>query len=138
MKLRAGVFVTIGKDNKTRGCWGTIDPTTGNISEEIIENTVKAISYDYRFNPVKKYELPDIKFFISIIGELEPIETIREFKPSIHGLFVISGDKNGVVLPGEVKTAQWGLQQCINKAGIKKGRNFRMFRFRTVVFKPIE
>lgn len=138
LKLRSGVFVTITKNNKTRGCWGTIAPTNADITGEIIENTIKALVHDYRFKPVNSYELPDLRFFISIVGSLTPVESIAEVNPSIHGLLVISSKHNGVLLPKEAKIANWQLKQCLNKAGIKKGQSFRMFIFKTVVFCPIK
>jgi len=138
LKLRTGIFVTITKDNRTRGCWGTIEPNNTDIASEIIDNTIKALVHDYRFKPVSTYELPYLNFFISIVGELRPVESIAEVNPSIHGLLVISGKHNGALLPKEAKTTGWQLKQCLNKAGIKKGESYRMFVFKTVVFGPVK
>ena len=46
-----GIFVTIEKHNKLRGCIGTFD-LSGNIYQKIIDYTYKAGFEDSRFKPI--------------------------------------------------------------------------------------
>ena len=59
-KKRAGVFVSLKKDGRLRGCIGTIEPTRSSIGDEIIRNAVSAGTGDPRFSPVTKSELKSL------------------------------------------------------------------------------
>ena len=54
IRERAGVFVSLHKHGKLRGCIGTITPVCKNIAKEIIQNAVNAGIRDPRFNRVQK------------------------------------------------------------------------------------
>jgi len=85
---KAGVFVTIEKEGKLRGCIGTYLPTEENIAKEIIRNAVVAATEDYRFGPVKKEELPFLSYTIYILNEPELIKDIKELDPKKYGIIV--------------------------------------------------
>ncbi len=85
---RAGVFVTIEQDKKLRGCIGTYLPTKINIVEEIINNAIAAATEDYRFEPIKKEELPYLSYTVYILSEPELIENINELNPKKFGIIV--------------------------------------------------
>ena len=51
MKQQGGVFVSIKKKGRLRGCIGTIEPRQTNVAEEVIENAVSAATRDPRFPP---------------------------------------------------------------------------------------
>lgn len=129
---RAGVFVTINKDGKSRGCWGTIEPMHKDITREIIENAIGAATSDLRQKPLQPHELSQVTFCISIMGPLRPVERISELAPERLGLLVRNGSREGILLPGEAKTAGWQLAECKRKAGLPTDAPVRMYVFRTV------
>ena len=57
LSQRVGVFVSLHKDGRLRGCIGTIGPTQRCVAEEIIDNAVSASTKDPRFEPVRADEL---------------------------------------------------------------------------------
>ncbi|HZK02158.1 MAG TPA: AmmeMemoRadiSam system protein B, partial [Anaerovoracaceae bacterium] len=59
-KHKAGVFVTLKKEGRLRGCIGTISPVEDGIASEIIRNAVSAGTGDPRFDPVSKEELKEL------------------------------------------------------------------------------
>src|SRR5699024_6273807 len=62
LEKKAGVFVSLKKDGRLRGCIGTIAPTTGSVAEEIIQNAVSAAVSDRRFPEVAYEELPYLEY----------------------------------------------------------------------------
>ncbi len=85
---RAGVFVTIEKDNELRGCIGTCLPSRPTIAQEIIRNAVAAATKDSRFDPVEDEELPYLSYIVYILGDPEPIEETEELDPKKFGVIV--------------------------------------------------
>lgn len=78
LRQRAGTFVTITKKGKLRGCIGTYLPTKINIAQELIYNAIAAATEDYRFNPIKEDELPELSYTVYI---LSTPQLVKEIKP---------------------------------------------------------
>jgi len=87
-KERAGVFVTIKKDNELRGCIGTYLPTRPTIAQEIIRNAIAAANEDHRFGSIKEEELPALSYEVYILSEPEPVEDIKTLDPKTFGIIV--------------------------------------------------
>lgn len=138
LKKRAGIFVTITKNNNPRGCMGTIEPAQPNAAREIIASALGAAFSDSRRKPLQPHELSEVRFHVSIIGPLNPVAGISDLAPERLGLLVRSGSQAGILLPGEAKTASWQIRECKRKAGIPANMNVRMFVFRTVVLEEGE
>ncbi|TFG35591.1 MAG: AmmeMemoRadiSam system protein A [Parcubacteria group bacterium] len=137
LNRKAGVFVTILKDENLRGCIGTHSPTKKNIAEEIISSAVAAASEDYRFGPIKEEELPRLSYEVYILDEPEPIKDIKELDPKKFGIVVkaiplsfptgidvaFSGHlrlKSGLLLPDldGIDTVEQQISIACQKAGI--------------------
>lgn len=85
---KAGVFVTIEKDGKLRGCIGTYLPTKENIAEEIIYNAIATASEDYRFGPIQKEELASLTYIVYTLSKPELVKDIKELDPKKYGIIV--------------------------------------------------
>lgn len=131
-KRRSGIFVTILKNGKPRGCMGTIEPVQPDITKEIIVNAAKAAASDLRQKPLQPHELSKVTFCVAVIGPLKPVRGIGDLAPDKLGLLVRSGSQSGILLPGEAKTASWQIKECKRKAGLKENTPVRMYVFRTV------
>ncbi|SCL86751.1 AmmeMemoRadiSam system protein A [Sporanaerobacter sp. PP17-6a] len=131
---RAGVFVTIKKDNLLRGCIGTIDPEESSIAGEIIRNAVSAGTKDPRFNPVRKDELKDIVYSVDVLGKAEIIKSIDELDIKEYGVIVSKGFKMGLLLPDieGVDTPEDQVSIAMQKAGIKDIKGCTLERFQVV------
>ncbi len=136
LKVPGGAFVTITLDGKTRGCWGTVHPQRPFLAQEIAVAAVKALTVDTRHRPISRHEWPKLEFYVSLVGPLEPVSNAASIRPKYDGLFVTSGSRGGVLLPGEAKTARWQVAECRRKAGLKPDEPAMLFRFPTVVYGP--
>jgi len=136
MKRPSGVFVTIIKGKKVVGCMGTIHPGEKNLAHEIIRSSILAATADPWHSPISVGELPDLKYIISIPGNMKRVRSSAELNPATLGLLVRRGNRSALLLPGEALTAEWQIYECKRKAGIPQNERVDMFVFETVVFGP--
>ncbi|MDK2973506.1 MAG: hypothetical protein PWP23_3261 [Candidatus Sumerlaeota bacterium] len=129
----AGVFVTIRTiKGELRGCIGTLEANYPTIVEETIDRAAAAAFRDPRFDPVRKEELPNLLFEVSVLHPAEPVESEDELDPARYGV-IVSGNhgRRAVMLPGidQLDTAAKQLEATRRKAGIPEGEAVRIERF---------
>ena len=131
---KAGVFVSLKKDGKLRGCIGTIEATQDCIADEIIHNAVSAGVRDPRFEPVTKDELEDLVYSVDVLGEAEPVASAKELDAKRYGVIMTSGARCGLLLPNlsGVDTPEQQIEIARQKAGIPKGESYSLQRFEVV------
>ena len=96
---RAGVFVSIHKDGKLRGCIGTFLPTRDCIAQEIISNAVSAAVRDPRFDPIRPEELKWLEINVDVLSAPEEISSRGDLDVKRYGVIVSSGSRRGLLLP---------------------------------------
>ena len=131
---RAGVFVSIHKNDQLRGCIGTISPSTDDIANEIIQNAISAGLSDSRFNPVSEEELPFLVYKVDILSQAEPISGPEQLDVKRYGVIVTSGNKRGLLLPNldGIDTVEEQLDIAKRKAGINPGESIELERFEVI------
>jgi len=134
LKKQAGVFVSIQKNNRLRGCVGTIAPTTPNIAHEIIQNAISAGLSDNRFAPVSNDELPYLIYKVDVLSEPEPISGPEQLDVKRYGVIITSGVKRGLLLPNldGVDTVDEQIAIARKKANISDSENYSMERFEVI------
>jgi len=134
LEKRAGVFVTLKKNDNLRGCIGTINPTTKSIAEEIMRNAVSAGLNDTRFSPVEEDELDYLIYSVDVLGEAEEIDSKGKLDPKRYGVIVRKGMRTGLLLPNleGVETAEEQLSIALRKAGISEKENYKIERFEVI------
>ena len=134
LSKRAGVFVSLHKNGRLRGCIGTISPTTGSIAVEIIRNAVSAGLRDTRFEPVAASELPYLTYKVDILSAAEPISGPDELDVKRYGVIVSSGNKRGLLLPNldGIGTVDEQISIARQKAGISENAPVKLERFEVI------
>lgn len=134
LQREAGVFVSLKKDGKLRGCIGTIGPTQKNIALEIIHNAISAGLHDPRFEAVREEELPDLVYSVDILGAPEKIDSMAQLEPKRYGVIVTRGNRRGLLLPNleGIHTPEEQVEIALQKAGIGRLDDFEMERFEVV------
>jgi len=117
---KKAVFVTLTKKGQLRGCVGYIVASQP-LYRAVMEMTVAASSKDRRFPPVTEEELRDIHIEISILSPL-----IRIYDPTMveigkHGLFIVKGNKSGLLLPQVATSYLWNTEEFLRQTCIKAG-----------------
>jgi len=118
---KAGVFVSLHKKGKLRGCIGTYLPTQPSVASEIIKNAISAAVQDPRFPPVRLKELADIKISVDILSPLEVVHSKEELDPRKYGVIVSRDYQRGLLLPDlkGVDTVKEQLEIVKQKAGLE-------------------
>jgi AmmeMemoRadiSam system protein A len=116
-----GLFVTLHRHGKLRGCIGTLSPD-GDLTRVVSEFARRAAFEDPRFPPLSAEELPDCQIEISVLTAPQPLEAEAEIVIGRDGLIVEGRGHRGLLLP-QVAT-EWGfspgqfLQEVCRKAGL--------------------
>ncbi len=132
----AGVFVTLEKEGRLRGCIGYPEPVHP-LYQAVMENVVSSAARDYRFKPVQAEELGEITIEISVLTPKQRIREPSEFVPGEHGILMEKGGRRAVFLPQVATQEGWDREEtlfhlCL-KAGLppdawKEGGRFWIFR----------
>ena len=119
---KCGVFVTLKKEGKLRGCIGRFNPST-QLLQTIQEMAIAAATQDTRFNPVTVEELDKIDIEISVLTPLKKIDSIDQFELGKQGIYIKKGYNSGTFLPQVATETGWTKDEFLghcsrDKAGI--------------------
>ena len=131
---KAGVFVSIHKEGRLRGCIGTILPVYGSVAEEIIHNAVSASTRDPRFDPIRPDELDKLEINVDVLSEPEKISSREELDVKRYGVIVSSGGRRGLLLPDldGVDTVDEQVEIAMKKGGISPRDRITLERFEVI------
>ena len=131
---RAGVFVSVKKEGRLRGCIGTIQAVRSSIAEEIIENAVSSAVHDPRFSPIGPEELDKLSISVDVRGDTEKINSPDKLDVKRYGVVVTKGCKRGLLLPNleGVDTVEEQIAIAKQKAGIGEYEEAGLERFEVV------
>ncbi len=124
-QTHSGVFVTLQRHRRLRGCMGTLDATLP-LAEAIRQAAVNATVGDPRFQPVGVGELPDIELEVSILSPPVPMNTLEDLELGRHGVIVQRGARRGLFLPQVATSHRFDKETfiercCTEKAGLPPG-----------------
>ena len=139
LNRRAAVFVTIEKRGQIapRGCRGTLQPITSTLAQEIIRNTVAACTRDAQQPPLRKNELPNCLFSLTVVTRVQPISNLSQHDATRNGLIAQNGSRIGVVLPFEGRDARTQLSWARRKAGLRDHERAQLFELFAVRFREM-
>jgi hypothetical protein len=136
-----GLFVTLNRHGKLRGCIGTLSPE-GDLTRVVAEFARRAAFEDPRFPPLSAGELAECHIEISVLTAPQSLETPAEIVIGRDGLIVEGRGSRGLLLP-QVAT-EWGftparfLQETCRKAGLPpdawRDPGVRVWKFQAEVF----
>jgi uncharacterized protein len=116
-----GVFVTLNRHGRLRGCIGYLDAVQPLLAA-VQEMAVAAAFRDPRFPPLREEELADLEIEISVLSPMRPIKNIDEIQVGRHGLYLEQGSYRGLLLPQVATEYGWDrltfLRQTCSKAGL--------------------
>ena len=131
---RAGVFVSIKKEGRLRGCIGTIQAVQVSIAEEIVKNAVSAATEDPRFPPIEPEELDKLTITVDVLGDTEKIDSADKLDVKRYGVVVTRGHRRGLLLPNldGVDTVEEQIAIAKRKAGIGMDETAGLERFEVI------
>jgi AmmeMemoRadiSam system protein A len=115
-----GVFVTLHREGKLRGCVGVIE-AVGTLAATTRYAAVAAALDDPRFLPVGPEEVSNLQIEISVLSPLVDIDP-SQIQVGVHGLLISRGTQRGLLLPQVAADHHWTserfLQETCRKAGM--------------------
>ena len=114
----AGVFVSLKKDGRLRGCIGAISASVR----------------DSRFEPVEPEELDRLVISVDVLGDTEKIDSHAQLDVKRYGVIVTKGYRRGLLLPNldGVDTVEEQIAIAKRKAGIGESEQVELERFEVV------
>jgi AmmeMemoRadiSam system protein B/AmmeMemoRadiSam system protein A len=140
MRNQAGIFVSLYKNGKLRGCIGRF------VSGEPLWRLVKEVTRssatcDTRFMPVEADELSDMTIELSVLTPLKRIDSIDEIELGRHGIYIKKGMRSGTFLPQVADKTGWAKEEFVehcarDKAGLtrEEWRSAEIFTYEAIVF----
>ena len=104
LKQQGACFITVMRDDKLRGCIGTLRAHRA-LADDVKANAVAAAFRDPRFAPVDAGELAAIALEISVLSALETIsftdepDALRQLRAGVDGVVFEYGHHTGTFLP---------------------------------------
>jgi len=112
---RCGVFVTLRKSGKLRGCIGTFTPMSD--LPQTVAQMARAATRDPRFTatPIGSEELHNIRIELSILSPLEHIADPLSFELGRHGVKIRYGMATGCFLPDVGADLGWDKETFLSE-----------------------
>ncbi len=107
-----GAFVSLYMGERLRGRIGNFTPSKP-LYLVVQEMTLAAAISDQRFSPVELSEIEYINIEISVLTPLKKIGGIEEFKPGLHGIYMVKDGKTGAYLPQVAEGTDWSVEEFL-------------------------
>jgi AmmeMemoRadiSam system protein A len=121
LTAKKGCFITLRKGGELRGCVGTFDRETP-LYQNIIRMAPAAAVHDTRFPAVTKEELPRVRIELSVLGDLEKVESMNDIEIGKHGVYIKLGQRAGTFLPDVALEQKWSVPEFVNYCAREKAR----------------
>lgn len=101
---KRGTFVTLNKNERLRGCIGSLSADTS-VKEGILDNALNAAFRDTRFPELTKNEFKEIDIEVSILSNPKELDysdsddLLKKLKPDIDGVIIEKGFNRATYLP---------------------------------------
>ncbi len=103
---RAGMFITLIKKGKVRGCFGALYHDSDDTAGLFLRYLKGALYMDPRYAPIEPSELDDTSIIVTITSFPEPVDDINNVDIGSFGVFIECGAGEwAVVVPAEFKTS---------------------------------
>lgn len=120
LQEKRGVFVTLKKAGKLRGCIGYIQPVEP-LASAVRNVAVQSATADPRFPSVSYDELKNISIEVSVLTVPERVKSADDVVLGRDGVIVKKGYRQGVFLPQVADETGWNKEEflsnlCLHKA----------------------
>lgn len=119
-----GVFVTLRRGNRLRGCIGTFRAGSAGLAETV-QAMAAAATADSRFDsaPLSAAEMPSLSIELSILSPLIHLADPLSLQVGTHGVYIRRGESSGCFLPEVASERGWDAETflsacCAQKAGL--------------------
>jgi len=124
-----GIFITLKKGKKVRGCYGAFSHSSVKICELLSDYLAGALARDPRYPPLDVAELPDTDIILTLASMPSPVSDLCAVDLHQSGILMLcDGDENAVFVPAEIRTVSY-IERFM------KGRTCQISAFRTITIR---
>lgn len=116
----SGVFVTVYCHDELRGCLGALDVCEP-IAGLIVRLAGEVAQRDYRFEPLRVDELPQVTLDISVLTPPSTVADVLDIVVGRDGLIIEQGNRRGLLLPQVALEHGWDRQTFLVHTCLKAG-----------------
>jgi AMMECR1 domain-containing protein len=129
-----GLYLTLMRDRQIRACIGTFSPRASDMRTAIRKLTEEIVYSDLRSQPLSLNEMEDLSIVLSFVGDLKEIRDPYGINFAEEGLYMSQNERAGVLLPGESRTLEYGLNKIKKQIRFDPDQPARYAAFEVVVF----
>ncbi len=104
---RLGMFVTLKKGSRVRGCFGAFSHGITDTGSLLNDYLAGALTRDPRYNPLDVAELADTRIIITVTSQPLPVNDIDSIDARNFGITVMCGNETTVYVPAEIKSTSY-------------------------------
>ncbi len=120
LNAKRGVFVTLNKNGRLRGCMGHFEDDT-RLCEIVARQVTVSAAQDPRFRPVEADELDDITIEISVLSVPEETDSFEEIEVGLHGVILRKKGRGATFLPQVAPEQGWDRDEMLTHLSMKAG-----------------
>jgi hypothetical protein len=102
-----GMFVTLTKGNKVRGCYGAFSHSITDAESLLSDYLAGALTRDPRHKPLDIAELRDTRIIITVTSQPYPINDPGAMDLQHHGVMLQCGNSATIYVPAEIKSIRY-------------------------------
>jgi AMMECR1 domain-containing protein len=113
---RLGIFITLTKGKKVRGCYGAFSHTCTDIKELLLDYLSGALTRDARYEPLDTGELETTSIILSITSPPQAVTDLDSVDVHRYGISVNCGE--GIVsvyVPAEIRSTEFLQKRVMGK-----------------------
>jgi AmmeMemoRadiSam system protein B/AmmeMemoRadiSam system protein A len=120
MKVQRAAFVTLKKNSDLRGCIGEVFPSQS-LYKSVVVNAINASVNDWRFTPLVRNELAEVKIEISALTVPKPVSSYNQIRLGTDGIVIKKGGHTALFLPQVPGEQKWTLEETLTHLSAKAG-----------------
>lgn len=102
-----GVFVTLKKGKKVRGCYGAFSHNYTRTTDVLSDYLTGALTRDSRYDPLEKSELADTTIIVTITSQPWSVNDGASIDIRHCGVIISCENENRVYVPAEIKSISY-------------------------------
>ena len=120
LKEPKGVFVTLNKHGRLRGCIGILEPSMP-LHEAVADRVLKSAFDDRRFQQVQPDELDELEIEISVMTPLRQVPSHSDIVLGRDGMTVEKNGRSAIYLPQVALAQGWNVEETLSHLCEKAG-----------------
>lgn len=113
---RLGIFITLKKGTRVRGCYGAFYHGTADIETLLPDYITGALTRDPRYEPLDISEIEDTDIIMTITTPPFPVDDYTSIDTRRYGIVLMCGEHTAVFVPAEIRSASYIEKAMAGKA----------------------